>query len=433
MLRLVVQNYITILPYVTVKKISALKHYLFFSLLFLLACLFPTNYGINSSLVTTSLLLSSQSTILTIYQTRALCLVQEYYPVNFKAGTNYIQFSLPQTADKESLQLTVLKNFDKAHVRETVLSPFSDQVLWKVEASQHLETELEIAYFIKGISWDINYDIDVDKSREKIIRFSGWVNIENKNEQNFTKAKIILVTGAPHVLPEEIKKEDRYLERVQTLSMDETRPPEIIKEAISEYYMYQIEGSRELKGQAKASFELFSSWHLPYQLTYHFNFNQWGVFPRAIYEFKNPQTFPLPAGPIRFWLLSGEARVDYLGQSKFEYAAQGEKIELSIAENKGLKLERKMTAFSRAGLEFGSKKNLIKYYEEEAYKVGISNFLEKEVSVKITENITGEWRFVDSSIPIARREVNVLEFELQVPPVEEKHFTYQVQKIFRLH
>ncbi|MBE0479072.1 hypothetical protein IBX65_08175 [Candidatus Aerophobetes bacterium] len=408
-------------------------YYLIFSLFFLLAFILQTSYEISSSSISVSSLTSPQFTTITIYQTQDISLIQEKYLINFKKGASYVQFDLPKMVDTSSVHLSLLKHPDKVRVEEVTFSPSSNRALWRIHASQSIEEQLEITYFTGGILWEINYDMEIDEDGEKIASFYGWVTVENKSDKDFTRAKIRLITGEPHLLKEEKRQVLREVERIQALKMEaDVQPPQIRKEAVSEYYLYQIEGERELKGKETTCFELFRSQNLSYELIYHFDFDRWGIFPQVIYKFENNQSFPLPAGPLKGWLAPSGIRTQYLGQSKIEYTSPGEKMEVAIAEETGLKLEKKITFFLRDGLEFGFRKDLVKYHEEEEYTIRINNFLEKEVNVTIRENVPGEWEYISSSIRVQRKEAHALEFELAVPAQEEKHFTYRIQKIFRL-
>ncbi|MCD6575252.1 DUF4139 domain-containing protein [Candidatus Aerophobetes bacterium] len=379
-------------------------------------------------------LISPQFTTLTIYQSVNLTLVQENYLVGLKQGECYIQFDLPEKTDSSSVSLRIIGHPDKVKVEESTFIPSVGKILWKVKSSQSLQEQIEVTYFIKGISWQVYYDLELNQNKDRALYLYGWVSIENKSGKDFTKAKIRLAAGKPHLAE---KRERKVLQKgkdIKALKIIENAAiPEIQKKAVAEYYIYQIKGERELKDEEKAHLNLFICRNLSCELTYTFDFTGEGEFPSVSYIFNNNQQFPLPAGYLTGWIVSEEGtKMELLGRGRMDYTSPGKEAKIIIGKEEGLKIERKLVSFSRDNLEFSSRKILTEYTEQEKYELCIKNFLKKESKVKVIERITGEWMLINSTIPIKKRQANSIEFELTLPPEEKICFSYTIKKIIRL-
>lgn len=408
--------------------------YRVFLFFFLSLFLLPGSYSLGFTSIHISTLSPPHSVALTIYQKGDLSLVQECYWIDLKEGLNTIQFDWSGIRiDVTSIRLSLLQHPDKVKVEEVIFSPRENKILlWKVKSPEPLRELIEISYFTRGLSWEASYTLEVNEEKDKISRLQGWVRVRNESNRDFLRARIRLISGEPHLLKKEEEKE--LLEAAARMKVAEVEalPPQIRKEAISEYYLYQIQGESDLKADEESQLSLFITQDLPLELIYQFNFTRWGMFPATIYQFRNNQHFPLPPGSIRGWLVVDGVREGYLGEGQVSFTPPDEEIEVNLGWEKRLKLERKITTFLRNGLKFSLRNDLIQYLEEEEYTLCIKNFLNKVARIRLREEIPGEWTLIDSSIPVEKKEANALEFKLTMAEKGEEKFTYRVQKIIRL-
>ena len=404
------------------------RAFLFFFLFFLFG---SSSSGFTSIHIST--LSPPYFVTLTIYQKGDLSLVQECYWIDLKEGSNTIQFDWSGTMiDVTSIRLTLLQHPDKVKVEEVIFSPGENKILlWKVKSPESLRELIEISYFTRGLSWKASYTLEVNEKKDRISQLQGWVKVKNKSGRDFLRSRIRLITGEPHLLK---KKEEKLLlkaaARMEAAEVE--TPPQIRKEAISEYYLYQIQRESDLKTDKESQLSLFITRDLPLGLIYQFNFTRWGMFPTTIYQFRNNQHFPLPPGSIRGWLVVDGVREGYLGEGRVSFTPPDEEIEVNLGWEKRLKLERKITTFLRNGLKFSPRNDLVEYLEEEEYTLSIKNFLNKVAKIRLKEEIPGEWTLINSSIPVDKKEANALEFKLTIAEKGKEKFTYRVQKIIRL-
>jgi len=374
------------------------------------------------------------STVLTIYERGDFTLVQERYLINLKEGVNTLQFDWSGTLiDLSSVELKFLLHPDRVNLEEIILPVRGEKLLlWKIQAEEPVRELIEVSYFTRGISWQADYDLAINEQRSRVLKFQGWVRIKNQSGRDFLKSRIMLITGEPHLLGRKKEKPLKAALRMRTKIEAEALPPPISKEAVSEYYLYQIEGENDLRTDQESTFSLFRVENIPLLVTYRFNSSQNGLFPVILCKFKNTQKFSLPPGVVRGWLCINGKKEEYLGEASIDFIPPDEDIKLSLGKESRLKLTRKKTSFTREDPQFSKRNDLVQYFEREEYTLKITNFSNQEVKIEIREQIPGEWEFITSTVPLHRREANALEFRLTLPERGEGEVIYQIRKIVRL-
>lgn len=409
-------------------KLRSVLQFLFPFLLLFMLC------GVASSSVDIYTLSPRSSLSLTIYQTDGLSLVQEQYRVNFKEGDNLLQFSWAGTRiDPSSIHIDFLQHPEKIKVEEITFPPDSSNLIWKIKSSRTVQELIKVSYFTGGLFWEASCTFQLHPENDMSAALDARISVENKSGKDYPEAKVRLVTGEPHLIEE--KKERVLLKAAAEMRLAEEEapsPPQITKQAVSEYHVYQIEDKIDLLEGEKSQFSLFSSTNIPVEVIYVFNFARWGKSPLVNYKFPNSKDFPLPSGPVQGWLMDGSTRIDYLGKGNFPYVPSGEEVQLTIGKEKKLKLKKKMIAFLREEPQFSSRNDLVQYLEKEEYLLSLENFLQKEAQVTVREEIPGEWSLVYSSIPVEKKEARILEFKLDIPGESKKQLTYAIKRVVRV-
>ena len=215
---------------------------------------------------------------LTIYNSEDITLVRETRSVTFKKGLNPLQFSWANTLiDPSSAELRFLSNPDKLAVLDTTFPHDKPQMLyWNVQSDFDGEATVEIAYFTSGITWSADYVCVADRD-ERQLHLDGFVRVTNRSGEEYENAQVRLVVGTinlvekiaqlAHVpmqevdqLQEQSKSELRLQAAEKALARDDldvagvtagaatqpSREKQIVKEGLSEYFIYTIEGAETI-------------------------------------------------------------------------------------------------------------------------------------------------------------------------------------------
>ncbi|TVR64519.1 MAG: DUF4139 domain-containing protein [Candidatus Competibacteraceae bacterium] len=309
-----------------------------------------------------------QTVQLTIYNSEDLTLVRESRVLSFKQGVNPLQFSWANTLiDPTSVELTFREPGVALHVLDTTFPHDRPQTLfWNVQSDADREAVIEISYFTSGITWEADY-LAIAASDEKTLRLESFVRVRNQSGEDYENAQVRLVVGTINLvekiaelarLPvgrvDELKRED-YRELRQRAArqmmappapamMDEllavgamevAAPKEVIKEGLSEYFIYTIEGTETVPNGWAKRLRSFEADPVPMTVEYRYRPREYGDQLVRLYLLRNDAAStlgdtPLPDGTIQIFRANDRNGLSYLTRQPLKYVPIGDKIELNL-------------------------------------------------------------------------------------------------------
>ncbi len=301
---------------------------------------------------------------LTIYNSDDLTLVRETRHVTFKEGLNQLQFSWANTLiDPSSVDLQFKGHRDELDLFDTTFPHDKPQMLyWNVQSEFDGAAELEISYFTSGISWAADY-VCISNPEETTMGFEGFVRIFNNSGEDYEGAEVRLVVGTINLV-EHIRQlaqqgivSHREYEQVRDREVrfselqDKTRgavggqlrrdldagagEPNIIKQGLSEYFIYTIEGTETIKHSWSKRMRLFQGTDAPFRIVYRYRPQEYGHQLVRMFILKNDEesklgTTPLPDGAVRLFRDNGRDGLSLLVQQQIKYVPIGQEIELNL-------------------------------------------------------------------------------------------------------
>ena len=306
----------------------------------------------------------ARSTVqLTIYNSEDITLVRETRLVTFKKGVNPLQFSWANTLiDPSSVELKFLTSADKLDVLDTTFPHAKPQMLyWNVQSEFDGEAKIQITYFTSGITWSADYLCIADKD-EKEMSLEGFVRVFNSSGEEYEDAQVRLVVGTINLVEKiaqlaqvpanevrlmDAEKLSELKKDVLTRSMSSfafgngkgapaaDQPKEIIKEGLSEYFIYTIEGTETIQNGWSKRMRSFEGQKVPFKIEYRYRPQEYGEQLVRMYLLKNDVasklgTSPPPDGIFRVFRENGREGLSYLTQQTLKYIPIGDKIELNL-------------------------------------------------------------------------------------------------------
>jgi hypothetical protein len=308
---------------------------------------------------------------LTIYNSEDLTLVRETRAITFKKGANPLQFSWANTLiDPTSVELKFLSSAEKLEVLDTTFPHDKPQMLyWNVQSDFDGEATVEITYFTSGISWSADYVAVADKD-ERQMSLDGFVRVTNNSGEEYEDAQVRLVVGTINLmekiaqlaripmaevdkLAEKSKSELRLHVAKDALApmagagfgggkaMDEKQ---IIKEGLSEYFIYSIEGTETIRNTWSKRLRSFEAKSVPFKIQYRYRPAEYGEQLVRMYLLTNKKedklgTTPLPDGVVRVFRDNGRDGLSFLTQQSIKYVPIGDKIELNLGPDRNVIFE----------------------------------------------------------------------------------------------
>lgn len=303
---------------------------------------------------------------LTIYNSEDLTLVRETRRVTFKRGLNPLQFSWANTLiDPSSVDLRFRTNSADLDLLDTAFPHDKPQMLyWNVQSELDGDAVVEITYFTSGITWAADYRCVSDPT-ETTMGFDGFVRITNNSGEDYADAEVRLVVGtinlvekvarlaARGVLSEsdaddyrEGKKRLRQMPAAARSELmdaaakgmsvaEEMSPKEIVKQGLSEYFIFTIPGTESVANRWSKRMRLFAGLDVPFDIQYRYRPQEYGDALVRMYLLRNDEaselgSSPLPDGIVRLYRDNGRDGLSFLTQQNVRYVPIGQEIELNL-------------------------------------------------------------------------------------------------------
>jgi hypothetical protein len=312
---------------------------------------------------------------LTIYNSEDLTLVRETRHVTFRKGMNPLQFSWANTLiDPTSVDLRFRSHADRLDILDTTFPHDRPQMLyWNVASDLDGEAVVEISYFTSGITWAADYVCVSDRAEERM-SFEGFVRIANNSGEDYPDASVRLVVGTINLVEKvadlarrgvisEDDARDYKLGRKrmaefeprarreladavgESMTAAGNRPKEIIKQGLSEYFIYTIEGTETIKHSWSKRMRLFEGTRVPFAVKYRYRPAEYGQQLVRLYILRNDEaselgTTPLPDGTVRVFRDNGRDGLSYLVARPTKYVPIGQEIELNLGVDTNVVHER---------------------------------------------------------------------------------------------
>ena len=416
---------------------------------------------------------------LTIYNSEDLTLVRETRTVTFKKGANPLEFFWANTLiDPTSVELRFLTSADKLEVLDTTYPHDKPQMLyWNVQSQMDGEATIQITYFTSGITWSADYRLIADKD-EKQLSFEGYVRVSNNSGEQYDDAQVRLVVGTINLvekiaqlaqipmskvteLSDEAKKglKERALVTTYELAFqesksagekpaDQSQPKKIIKEGLSEYFIYTIEGTETIPNGWSKRMRSLEAEAAPFKIQYRYRPQEYGDQLVRMYLLTNNKesklgTSPLPDGTVWVFRDNGRDGLSYLTQQHIKYVPIGDKIELNLGidpevifELIKLKASRSDIWFQKSGentfLRLGDNAavaepnlSVVGWNDHELYSQRIRNYTAKVIDLEIRRPFDGHVIFRSDLNP-KLHDYRTVELDATVPPGERADLLFEI-------
>jgi hypothetical protein len=415
---------------------------------------------------------------LTIYNSEDLTLVRETRKVSFKKGTNPLQFSWANTLiDPTSVQLRFLTDPDKLEVLDTTFPHDKPQMLyWNVQSEIDGEATVEITYFTSGISWSADYVLIADQD-EKDVRFEGFVRVFNNSGEEYEAAQVRLVVGKINLVEkiaklaripmqkvaemEKAKREEARKRVVRELmelpaaapagaaaESKPAAPKEIIKEGLSEYFIYTIEGTETVKNGWSKRMRSLKPVQVPLKIQYRYREPEYGPRLVRMYLMRNDKesklgTTPLPDGMVRVFRDNGRDGLSFLVAQHVNYIPIGDKIELNLGPDPevifelvklrvwrdniwmhidGTDLYRRV---DKPGIAIDIHSSVAGWDDHTLYTQRVRNYSAKPIDLEVRRSFNGHVEF-RSLLKATLHDYRTVQYTATVPPGQKADLLYEV-------
>jgi hypothetical protein len=396
------------------------------------------------------------SVLLTIYNSVDLTLVKETRALTFRKGLNRLEFSWANTLiDPTSVEFRALTHADEVEVLDVSFPPRVTNTLeWRINSEFAGEVQVEIRYFTSGINWAADYVVEAEQN-EKLAGLAGYVRVTNHSGEDYEGAQLRLVVGVIRLV-EEIGQLARQAgnkpmtEKLKELAeakdhlyvafkeaenrfsqSDRDQKKQMVKEGLSEYYLYTVEGRDTIPHGWARRLNSFAVHEVPITSYYKFEKERWGDQVVRYYRFKNDQASklgqePLPDGAVNAFRYVTEDRLyGFVGRTAAKYIPVDEQVELELGNDLEVMVKPTLVHWIKTDLQFDQDGNVKGWTTKETWEVDVQNSKEIDVVLDVRRSFAGDWR-LNTSAPYETVDATKVKFVIPLTPRAKQKITYEL-------
>ena len=398
---------------------------------------------------------------LTIYNSVDLTLVKETRLLTFRKGLNRLEFSWANTLiDPTSVEFRALIHADIVEVLDVSFPPRVTNTLeWRIHSEFAGEVRVEIRYFTSGISWSADYVAEANRT-EKLMSLAGHVRVINGSGEDYEQAQVRLVVGVVRLVEDIAKlaraqqprdesrpmttlladvdakgdmRKDAYLAfngaALRGGGMGGDKPKEIIKEGLSEYFLYSVEGRDTIATGWSKRLPSFAALDVPITSYYKFEREAWGDRVVRFYRFKNDKKSklgnePLPDGAMKaFRFVTDDNLYAFVGGTSVKYVPVDEQVELELGKDLEVLIKPMLMNWEKTDLRFDANGNVVGWTTKETWRIETQNSKEIDAELDIRRNFMGDWTLTTNA-SYEKVDAGKVKFVLPLKSREKKVLTY---------
>ena len=338
---------------------------------------------------------SRDETQLTIYNSEDITMVRETRLLTLKPGINRIQFAWTNTLiDPTSIEFRILDHQDQVDLVDTTYpSGRTDALQWNISSTISGKVPVEIRYFTSGITWAADY-VGIANEDETKLALTGYVRVTNTSGEIYDNAQTRMVVGKINLVEmfaelancgclangRRTVEKDRVIYRksvshaakqAEELSLrDELSEDKginkklddakkIVKEGLSEYFLFTIEGREDIKDKEPKRLQALKVVEVPLECLYKLTDRTGDAQFTKFYRFKNAKLLddhgqprklpamenlglsPLPNGAVRLFFEYKSKDLAYVGGTETKYVPIGDRVEVNVGLDHDITIHRR--------------------------------------------------------------------------------------------
>ncbi len=399
---------------------------------------------------------------LTIYNSADMTLARESRSLTLKEGQNELQFSWENTL----IDPTSLDMLPKAHTGEIDIAnlTFPPRVrnlgLWNIKSEFSGKVPIEITYLTSGLSWRAFYMGTLTENEEKM-RLQGYVRVTNNSGEDYENSQVRLIVGQVHMLDEIAALAQRqypyerpgpefairgtslasevvlYQRQEMKTIMDDIQfsrkaPSEIVKEGLSEYFLYTIEGTQTIENGWSKRMISFDTEDIPVINLYKYEEERYGNSVIRFLSFTNDEKHelgetPIPGGMLKVYRnVDDDGHLSYAGQSDFKYVPVNEEVELNLGSVSNVVVEPKVMDF-RTENHRDDGSSIIGWDEVRTFEIEVRNTRDIPVKVEIKRNFSSPFWELTGNDDYEDYDLDTIKFTLEMSPESKQTITYTIR------
>lgn len=218
------------------------------------------------------------------------------------------------------------------------------------------------------------------------------------------------------------------------IAMSEMRPKEIVKEGLSEYFLYTIEGTEDLPNGWGKRLASLTAENVKVKNLYRYEEERYGMRPVRFLSFKNDEAHnlgkePLPDGAVKVYRSVGrEGRLAFVGSQTVKYIPKGSEVDLQLGPTDLVRVKPVLMDYSTDNYEWRNDQ-VTGWDEHHTVKVEVENSQPIPVKIELRRNIPGrKWELTSEGDAgtFEKVDADTVQYTLELKAGEKKTFSYKL-------
>ena len=288
----------------------------------------------------------------------------------------------------------------------------------------HLETPaagegaFELSYLTGGLSWQADYVANL-AADGATMDLNGWVTLTNGSGIAYRRALVQLVAGEVNQVAEPQLEVRRSM--AMAMAAEAPMPQE---ETLDQYHLYTLPRPTDIGNNQTKQVALLAAPGAPVtrelvvrgqSYTYRAQAGDgWSKLPvSSMLRFDNQGGslgIPLPEGVVRVYSKDSRGNAQFLGEDRIDHTPKGETVTLKLGESFDVTAKRKQTSFRKL-----SGTSAYNYAFEAGFELELKNARSEPVTVKVLEELPGDWTLVRASQQHTKEASNLASWQVEIP------------------
>jgi len=295
---------------------------------------------------------------------------------------------------------------------------------WDVYSRSDKSADGQLIYLSRGYTWNAIYRLvlDADTTQAELVTEARIVNSSNIDFKNL---ELQLVEGNLRRVRSGYDYSKRGGQNLALESMAmRAAPSPPTHETLGDYHIYYLPEKIDFIGNESVTVRLYNPSRINFVKTYLFQNSERSQRDEPLsvqYKFINSEenqlNKPLPRGKVEIYQTTSRGSIEFAGEDNIGQVPRGEEVTLEAGRAFDVIGKRKVLNYDRQ-----------RKSEQATIEISVINKRDEEISVKLIENISGDWVIRDESSMYIKESASTIYFPLTIPAGESIRVTYTYRK-----
>ncbi len=300
-------------------------------------------------------------------------------------------------------------------------------LVWVLDNRGPTAQEVEALYLANGITWQADYVLLLDRE-DKGADLSGWVTITNKSGAGYRDARLKLVAGDVHRVTDDVQRGRMLMAEAKAAGA----VPQFQEAAFFEYHIYSLRQRSTIKENQTKQIGLLEGRGIEVKKEFlyrgmpEYYRNRYGdlgstkkveVFVEFLNRKEHGLGIPLPKGTLRVYKQDSDGSLQFVGEDRIDHTPKDEKVRVKMGTAFDITAARKQTTWEKIDA----------HVYEVGFEVVLKNHKKEDVTVKVVEPLSGDWKILESSHSHAKVDAFTASFDIPVRKDGEARLTYRAR------